>query len=494
MLKNIYFTWLLCAVLFGIFIYSFLDDVFLCIILEIFFTLCISIFLYWKKKQLMWVVLFLCIVSIGGNIYASVFSSYIQQNQSIIDRYSGQYVPLIWQVKSVYKRSDYYDEYKMELSQIQDTRINRNVFFILRVPKNFHLWVGQEIKAQWKIYMYENKEGFSYKNNMLSQGIYFSSSTQNIDTLSINNSVFFTSLFTVREKLLSIISQIFPQEEAIFLWWILFWARENIPQDLKQDFNNSWLTHFIAVSGFNITLCIIFVTFLFWFLPTWGRIIAVSFTIVLFSFFVWLGAPVVRAAIMWIVGYTFLQTWNTAKNMTLLAFTAVCMALWSPLSLRYDVSLHLSFLAVIGIIYTQQYFKKLLSWVPEVFAIQEASVLTLSALSFSLPIMIFQFWQVSLLSPFANIAITWTIPLAMLWWSITILWSLVSPVLWQVFGFFTWILLHYAIWVVRFFWNLEFTLWKIDVWQYGIYLETLYFIILIYILLLAHLHAKKQLF
>jgi hypothetical protein len=67
------------------------------------------------------------------------------------------------------------------------------------------------------------------------------------------------------------------------------------------------------------------------------------------------------------------------------------MTLLNPLALSYDVSLHLSFLAVIGIMYTQELFQKLFSWVPNIFAIREALVLTLAALSFSLPIMIFQF-------------------------------------------------------------------------------------------------------
>jgi len=111
-----------------------------------------------------------------------------------------------------------------------------------------------------------------------------------------------------------------------------------------------------------------------------------------------------------------LQSGSILKNMTLLAFTALCMLIFSPLSLSYDVSLHLSFLAVIWIIYTQDFFKKIFYFVPEAFAIREAFVLTLAALSFALPIMMFQFGQISLLAPFANIAVTWTIPLAMLLW------------------------------------------------------------------------------
>ena len=90
------------------------------------------------------------------------------------------------------------------------------------------------------------------------------------------------------------------------------------------------------------------------------------------------------------------------------------MTILNPLALSYDVSLHLSFLAVVGIMYTQEYFTKMFMWIPNTFAVREALVLTLAALSFSLPIMMFQFGQVSLLTPFANVAVTWTIPLAML--------------------------------------------------------------------------------
>ena len=67
------------------------------------------------------------------------------------------------------------------------------------------------------------------------------------------------------------------------------------------------------------------------------------------------------------------------------------MTIFNPLALSYDVSLHLSFLAVIGIMYTQDLFSKIFYWVPNIFAIRQALVLTLAALSFSLPIMIFQF-------------------------------------------------------------------------------------------------------
>ncbi len=491
MSKNTYFTAILLAVLFGIFLQNFLEDIILSCIIESFLFLIGTIFVFSQKQvlRLYFLVFFFCLF---GIIYSYQSTLLLWKNMKIIERYEDLYLSYTGEVQEVYKRTDFYDEYRVKLQELEGVKIETNIQHLLRVPKNFHLQTGQHISYQGKLYPIEDFDGFSYKKYLLSRGIYFSTSSSKVEVLSqdIHSIRFVFSSF--RSKLLATIWGIFPKEEAIFLGWILFGARENIPADLKEDFNNSGLTHFIAVSGFNITLCILFITFLFGFLPSWARIIAVTLSIVIFSVFVGLWAPVVRAAIMGIVWYILLQQGSSAKNMSLLAFTALCMALWSPFSLNYDVSLHLSFLAVIGIIYTQEYFKKCFFWVPSFFAIREAFVLTLSALSFSLPLMIFQFGQVSLLAPFANIAMTWTIPLAMIGGSLTLIWNYISPFLWEFIGFFTWILLHYDIMVVRFFGNIESALWKVDVGNYGMYLQTLYFIILTYILVLQHFRTKKQ--
>ena len=495
MQRNTYFTGFLVAILVWICIFQTLETRILSCILSIFFCILLFYFCYFFSTKFPYYLYFSIILGLFVWVtYSSISFQKITSNQYQINQYSWLYNAYHGEVLGVKKRSDFYDEYTLRLLHIWSVSFSWNILHILRVPKNFSLEPGQEISYAGKMYRFEDFNGFSYEKYMLSQGFYFSSSTSNIQQLSSNTKTLSYKLFSFRQSLLANLNSLFPKDEAVFLSGILFWARENIASDLQEDFNNSWLTHLIAVSGFNITLCILFSTFLFGFLPSYARVFAVSTTIIIFSFFVWLWAPVVRAAIMGIVGYIFLQSGNTTKNITLLAFTAVCMALWSPLSLYYDVSLHLSFLAVIGIIYTQEYFKKIFFWIPKTFAIQEASVLTLSALSFALPLMMFQFGQVSLLAPFANIAVTWTIPFAMLTGSLTLCLNYFSPFLSEIFGFIPWILLHYDILMVRFFGNLEFALLRIDVGAYGIYLQMLYFIILLYILSYLYLRNKKQSF
>jgi competence protein ComEC len=267
------------------------------------------------------------------------------------------------------------------------------------------------------------------------------------------------------------------------LWWILIWARESLPEELKKDFNNSWLTHFIAVSWFNITILILFISYITTLLPIYLRSTIITLFIIFFTILVWDTAPVIRASIMGIIWYYILISGRKTNILSLIVLTAIIMTIISPLSINYDISLHLSFLAVLWIIYSQKFFEKLFYFLPDFLEIKTAFTLTLSALVFTLPIMIFSFWQVSILAPFANIAVTWTIPLAMIFWFISIIVHFVYPILWIIIWYITWILLKWDILVVHFFWKLDWSLLKIDLWIYKTHLEITYFIILIFLII-----------
>lgn len=494
MLKTIQlsFQLFLIAVLGSIFLGNILrDSMSMAFLLIIVFLLGLQLYIYIPQKISYVLLLSFFLWAFGGSYYSSLHYTKISTKLEQSQKYLGLYNDFQAEVGDVYRRAEFYDEYFIEISKIEKERFADPIWGLVRFPKNFHLNVGEYISFSGKMYELEDFDGFAYKDFMLSRDIYFSLSSTNFERIWTSKKWIHYYMRHYREILLDRIWSLYPQEEAIFLGGILFWARENIPKELKEDFNNSWLTHFIAVSGFNITLCIIFVTALFGFLPIFPRIFLVVATIIAFSFFVGLWAPVVRAAIMGIIAYVLSQYGNKSHNFILLLFTALVMTLWSPFALNYNVSMHLSFLAVIWILYTQELWKKLCVFLPEIFSIREAFVLTLAALSFSLPVMIFQFWQVSLFAPIANIAVTWTIPLAMLVGALSLLSDVISPFLGQMVGFIAWILLYYDIQMVHFFWNLEFALIRFDFWAYKNIGQIVYFIILTYILFLYHSRKKK---
>jgi hypothetical protein len=106
--------------------------------------------------------------------------------------------------------------------------------------------------------------------------------------------------------------------------------------------------------------------------------------------------------------------------------------------------------------------------------------------------MLFNFWQVSILSPFANISVTWTIPIAMLLGFISIIVYLVSPLFWEIIWYLTWLLLKFDMLVVDFFWNLEFSVFKYDFWIYRTEFLILYFLISIFLFLYFNTNKKEE--
>jgi competence protein ComEC len=71
-----------------------------------------------------------------------------------------------------------------------------------------------------------------------------------------------------------------------------------MPKTLGDNFNNSGLTHLIAVSGFNITILVIFFGYFIKYFPPYIRFILISIVITLFTILVGFNPPVIRAAIM----------------------------------------------------------------------------------------------------------------------------------------------------------------------------------------------------
>lgn len=409
----------------------------------------------------------------------------INEKENILKQYyNNKNYELILQIWNINKIDEFKKEYSTILIQIWENKIDKQIKANIKISKNYNLQKWDIIKTNTKLYEFKDFNDFSYKNYMLSKNIYFGSNIYNyelINQIKINTIEKF--IINLRTEFLKSIYEIYPKEEAIFLWWILIWARESLPNELKQDFNNSWLTHFIAVSWFNITILIIFITYLLQYFPIFLRVIFITLSIAFFTILVGDTAPVIRASIMGLIWYYVLISGRKWNILSIILLTAAIMVIISPLSLNYDISLHLSFLAVLWIIYTQKFFEKIFFFLPSFLEIKTAFTLTLSALVFTLPIMIFSFGQVSILAPIANIAVTWTIPLAMLFGFISVLVHFVYPTIWILVWYITWIFLKWDILVVHFFWKQEWSLLKIDLWIYKYHLEILYFIILIFLII-----------
>lgn len=413
------------------------------------------------------------------------YNQLIKNNENILESYYDDSRHILeLTIDDVYKVDTYNSIYIAKISKIDNSIIDKDIFSLAQAPNNIDIKKWYKILVESKIYKLDNFGHFDYKNYMLSKKIYNKIYINSMQVVSVNNINFIEKyLDNLRQNLLGVINILYPKNEALFLGGILLWAREDLPQELKTNFNNSWLTHFIAVSGFNITILIVFISFLFKYFPIYLRVILITVSIVLFTLLVWDTAPVVRASIMGLIWYYILVSGRKWNTWTILLLSLFIMILFSPLSLNYDVSLHLSFLAVLGIIFTSDFFKKIFYFLPETLAIREAFILTMSAFVFTLPIMMFNFGQVSLIAPISNIAVAWTMPFAMAFGFISILAYFIYPIFWFIIWYLTWIFLHYDMLMVSLFWNMDYMLLSFDVGIYKNYLELLYFIVLWFVIL-----------
>jgi len=463
----------------------FLSFIFVLLLCVLFFQV---LLFYYKRSFSFLILIFIIFFSFGA--YYSEYNFWVKKLREealSASFFLGKQV-ITFQVKELYSVEDFSKRYKVELKKLWEKEFIKNTFGIAEIPFNYDIKNGDIIETEAKIYPIKNFSSFDYKNYLLSQDIYFRIYPSFIERIWEKNPIFFLRfIYNFREKLLAQIRTMYPKNEALYLGGILLWARESFSDDLKEEFNRSGLTHIIAVSGFNITILIIFVSYIFSFFPVFVRRIGISFFVVFFVCLVWFWAPVIRAALMGLLGFYFLEAGRKISFATLFLTTIFIMLLFEPLSLNYDMSFQLSFLAVLGIVVFQKTFKKIFFFVPSFFALQESLVLTFSAFVFTLPLMLINFWSVSIVAPISNMIVAPTIPFAMLFWFLSLIFSSFSLFLWQFFWFLAYIFLRLTMEVVHFFGTLPFATFHISFSYFASYFLLLYYILLGWVLMVRRL-------
>ena len=265
---------------------------------------------------------------------------------------------------------------------------------------------------------------------------------------------FWHGMSYLQSKFMERINRLFPEPHASFEAGLLVGARKGIPDDLMTKFNITGLTHIIAISGYNITIIIVFVMWMLGGLPRMTGFVVACAAIVLFTLFVGASPAVVRASIMGILGLIALN-YGRQNNISLtLLWSAALMVAWNPKILMHDVGFQLSFAAVMGLIYVAPHFERYSKKLPQAFGVREAITMTLAAQVMALPIIVYNFERLSLIAPFSNLLVAFAIPPAMLFGFVAVVLqiavlSFIFFPLSQIFAYFAWGVLSYIIGVIE---------------------------------------------
>jgi len=238
-----------------------------------------------------------------------------------------------------------------------------------------------------------------------------------------------------------IINRVLPEPHAGLLSGILFGIKASISTDLYDALVVTGTLHIAALSGMNITILtkLFFSAFNF-LLPR--RISSILTMGVLLGFVLFVGpsASIIRAAIMGCI--TIFAVLFGRMSLALLTWTiTVIVMLCVHFQWIGEVSFQLSVLASLGmIVFGQTKKDKTIT-----SFIKNELTTTLSAQVFTIPLILFTFGRISLISPLTNLLIGWTIQII----TVLGLFLCVLGFIWlpigQIIAWFTWIFLEWLI-------------------------------------------------
>ncbi len=297
----------------------------------------------------------------------------------------------------------------------QKLKINANGSVVLvttsRYPEYKYL---DKLKITGKLETPSETEDFSYKNYLLKDGIYSVMNFPKIELISKNHqytatSFIYEKILFFKQKLRESIRKNFSPPHSLILEGTILGDNGVMTQDLKNKLNITGLRHIIAVSGTHIVilsaiLMSLLLAFGFW------RGQAFYFSII----FIWLyilltGLPAsgVRAGIMGSIFLLSQKLGRQNKGSRVIVLAGAIMLLQNPLLLIYDVGFQLSFLAVLGLIYLEPLINNFIKYFTHEKAKNFISIVstTFAAQIFTLPIMIYNFGNISFVSPITNLLI-----------------------------------------------------------------------------------------
>jgi len=222
-------------------------------------------------------------------------------------------------------------------------------------------------------------------------------------------------VFDVRDIFAGVMNRHLPEPSSSLLAGLLYGARSSLPDRVLEDFRRTGTMHIVAVSGYNVMVVanIILLVLTSLFLKRQHAFYFVIAGIVLYIVLTGADPGVLRAGIMGGLVLVAKQVGRFRSGVTLFLLAGVFMTAYNPRMLLDDVGFQLSFSAAIGLVYLSPVFRRFVGFLPERFGIASAFTETVSAIIATMPVMLFQFRQFSLVAPIANLFIVPLIPAAM---------------------------------------------------------------------------------
>lgn len=221
-------------------------------------------------------------------------------------------------------------------------------------------------------------------------------------------------LFALKKAFTSNADKVIPYPESALLGGILFGTKRTLGTALLSAFQTSGVIHMVVISGYNISIVGNAAAAILSALP---RAIALSggaTSILLFVAMTGFSGASVRAAIMALIAIAGLSFRRNYDPLRALFISGSLMILWNPLTLLYDPSFELSFLATFSIIILPPLLEPYAQWLPKTLGLRDIFIATLSSQIILMPLLLYMDGAFSLFALPVNMLVLFPIPLTML--------------------------------------------------------------------------------
>jgi competence protein ComEC len=331
---------------------------------------------------------------------------------------------------------------------------------LLFVPRYPDYKYGEVLRVSGELRAPPQLGDFDYRGYLAHQGIYATMSYPEIEVLAEGQG--FPPLawvYSLREDLAQALAQVLPEPQASLAQGVILGIRANIPQDIKDDFSRSGTAHLLAISGLHLgVMAGILLAIGLWlfgrrhYLYVWLALGAIW----LYAVLTGMNPPVVRGAIMASLFLIAEALGRQRSAMVALTFAAAVMVGVHPYILG-DASFQMSFLAMSGLVLI---FPILRNWGRRVIAArlgEEGTLVsfaglavdtlsaTLGAVIAVWPLIAYYFGLFSLVGPLATFLALPSLPVIIIFGTLTAVLGLASLAVAQVVGWLAWPFLTYMI-------------------------------------------------
>jgi competence protein ComEC len=258
----------------------------------------------------------------------------------------------------------------------------------------------------------EPVEDFRYDKYLARYNVFVDCSPLKIEKIGESaGNIFLEKIFAIKAVIAGRINKLWHEPYASFMAGLLYGYRGGLGT-LNDLFSRTGVTHIVAISGYNITIIstILIALCTRLYIPRKKAFWLIIFGIFVFVIFAGASASVVRAGIMGVIVLLTKQVGRKAQVSNVMILTALIMTLQNPYILVWDVGFQLSFISTLGLVYLVPILEKYFTWVPEKFSLRDSLVTTLGAIVATLPLILYQFNRLSVVSPIVNIFILWILP------------------------------------------------------------------------------------